>query len=244
VVEERRLVERHLAFQRVLDGPGQLMRQHGQGFAWGLVFLQPGEGCWRWRLVAPDHDRGCRQGPLGMAMTALWACGAHAVPGGCLGTCAQTAVGDHRLYRGKPAAIMALVAHHEAEDRAAAGRGLPEIPGGGSRVLGGFEAGEFDIAQELSVRGEERELDGAPRVPSRISHARGDPITVGLLGDRFAERRPMLLAVGSVDGGQALGAFACPMPPAPEPGAGRAPGGGLDRGLREPPTAQPQGHGL
>jgi hypothetical protein len=53
-LEARLLIERHLAFQHVIDGTGQLMSQHGQGFALVMFSLQPGEVFLRWRMVAQE----------------------------------------------------------------------------------------------------------------------------------------------------------------------------------------------
>ena len=100
------------------------MSQHGQGFAFVMFFLQPGEVLLRWRMVAQEQDSGFRKGPFEMAITDLCACGAQAFPGGFLGTFDQTAVGDKILYRGKPVDIMDFVEQHEAEDLADAGYGL------------------------------------------------------------------------------------------------------------------------
>jgi len=109
-------------------------------------------------------------------------------------------------------------------------------------VFGGLAEGEFDIAKQLIVIGEEREIDFETLVHSRISTALGDPITVGFIGHLFADRRQMILAVGMLDVCQELGPLACQRHPAPEPVAGRPQGGRIDRGRREPPTAQQHGH--
>ena len=66
-------------------------------------------------------------------------------------------------------------------------------------VFSGFEEGEFDIAKQLIVIGDEREIDVDTLVHSRISQALGDPITVGFRGNLFADRRQILLAVGILD---------------------------------------------
>jgi hypothetical protein len=79
---------------------------------------------------------------------------------------------------------------------------------------------------------------------SQISKALGDPITVGFIGQLFADRRQIILAVGILDVCQELGPFACQMHPAPEQVAGRPHGGRVDIGLREHPPAQQHGNFL
>jgi hypothetical protein len=177
-----------------------------------------------------------------MAITALWACGAQAFPGGFLGTCDQTAEGDKLLYCGQTVNIMDFAEPHEAEELADAGHGLQPIQSVGVMVFTGFEDGEFDIAKQRIVLVDERESDCETLVHSRLSKALGDSITVGLIGNLFADRRQLILAVGVLDVCQELGPLACQMHPAPEPVAGRPPGGRRDIGLRAHPTAPQHGN--
>ena len=100
-------------------------------------------------------------------------------------------------------------------------------------VFGGVEEGEFDIAKPLIVIAAEREIHFDTLVHSRISKAFGDPITVGFVGNLFADRRQIILAVGLLDVCQALGPCACQLHPAPEQVAGRPHGSRIDIGLRE-----------
>ena len=52
---------------------------------------------------------------------------------------------------------MAVVEPHEAAQRAAAGHGVPQIPGGGVRALGGVDDGAFAVATPRSGVSEARE---------------------------------------------------------------------------------------
>jgi hypothetical protein len=135
---------------------------------------------------------------------------------------------------------MDFIAHHEAEDLADAGHRLQPIQGVGVLVFGGVAEGAFDIAKPLIVIADECESHVDTLVHSRSRQAVGDPITVGFVGDLFADRRQIILAVGLLDVCYERGPFACQMPPAPEPVAGRPPGGRIARGLREHPPAQPR----
>ena len=47
-------IKRRLAFQHVVDRPGQFMRQDGQGFALAVFFLQAGEQFLRGRIIPQE----------------------------------------------------------------------------------------------------------------------------------------------------------------------------------------------
>ena len=173
-----------------------------------------------------------------MGLAELGACGAQAVPGGCLGTCDQPAIGDNSLDRGKPVESMDVIAPPKAAERAEAGHGVQPIQGGRVMVCGGVAHGAFDIATPRIVIADARASHCETLGHSRLSQALGDPIAVGVVGHLVADRRQMILAGGMVDVGQELGPLACPRPPAPEPGAGSPQGGRIARGLREHTTAQ------
>jgi hypothetical protein len=71
MLEEFLPIESHLALEHVIDGTGQLMSQHSQGFACVVFFLQTGEvflGRW---MVAQEQDGGFRKGPLEMGIADL-----------------------------------------------------------------------------------------------------------------------------------------------------------------------------
>jgi hypothetical protein len=108
-------------------------------------------------------------------------------------------------------------------------------------VFGGFEEGEFDIAKQLIVIADECEIHFDTLVHSRISEACGDPITVGFVGNLFADRRQIMLAIGILDVCQELGPFAHPGEAAPEQVAGRPHRRGLDRRLGPQAATQRRG---
>jgi hypothetical protein len=219
-LEERLPLESHLAVEHVIDGPGQLMGQHGQGVAFVMCFLQTGEVWLRWRMVSQKQDRGFRKGPFEVGIAALGARGAQAFAGGFLGPFDQTALGGKILYPGEAVDIMDFVAQHEAEDVADAGHGLQQIQGVGVMMFGGVDEGAFDVAKQLIVVGDAHEIHCDALVHRRIGKALGDPVTVGLVGDLFTDRRQIILAVDILDVCQEFGPFVGQMHPAPEQVAG------------------------
>jgi hypothetical protein len=108
-------------------------------------------------------------------------------------------------------------------------------------VFGSFEEGAFDIAPPLIVIGDERKIHCEALVHRGIGEALGDPVSVGAVGNGFADGREGLLAVGLSDMGQECAAFAGQRHPSTQQVAGRTPLGGIDRGLRKHPAAQPYG---
>jgi len=81
MLEEFLHIESHLALEHVIDGTGQFMSQHNQGFACVVFFLQTGEVflC-RW-MVSQEQDGGFRKGPRAMGLAALATGSASALTG-------------------------------------------------------------------------------------------------------------------------------------------------------------------
>ncbi len=108
-------------------------------------------------------------------------------------------------------------------------------------MLGGFDDGEFNVAQQLIVVGDEREIHFDALLHRRIGKALGDPVSVGFVGDLFADGREVILAVGILNMGQEFTACAGQVHASTQQVAGRAHLGRRDRGLREHPAAQQHG---
>ena len=64
-------IESHVALEHVIDGTGQRMGQHGQGFAFVIFFLQTGEVFLRWWMVSQEQDSGFSKGPFEMGIANL-----------------------------------------------------------------------------------------------------------------------------------------------------------------------------
>ncbi len=67
-------------------------------------------------------------------------------------------------------------------------------------LLGRFDDGEFDVAQQLIIGSDEREIHVDALVHRRIGTALGAPLTVGRVGDLVADGGPVRLARGGVRG--------------------------------------------
>lgn len=193
------------------------------------------------RMIPPAEDSRVGERPLERRMADVGACGARALPSRFLGALAQAAIGGEILHPREAVDLMDFVQPHEAKDLADAGHGVQPIQGMGVMVFGSFEDGEFAIAQQLIVIGDERQIHFDALWHRWIGEALGDPVSVGFVGNVLADGREGIRAVGLVDMGQEFAAFAGQMHTSTQQVAGRTPRGGLDRGLRKHPAAPPDG---
>jgi hypothetical protein len=157
------------------------------------------------------------------------------------GTLDETTGGGKILHPREARDIVHVVEEHEAEDLPDARDRLQQIEGIGVMVLGRFDDGEFDIAQQRIVGGDERKVHFDALVHRRIGKALSDPVAVRFLGDFFPNGRQMILTVGILHVCQEFTAFACQVHAAPEQVTGGAHFSGGDIGLREHTTAQQDG---
>ena len=110
-------------------------------------------------------------------------------------------------------------------------------------VPGGFDDGEFDVAKQRIIVGDERQSNFDTLVDGWIGKALSNPLAVRFVGDLCANGRQVLLAVGMLHVCQEFGPFVRQRHAAPKQVTGGAHVGGRDRGLREH-TAAKQGSNL
>src|SRR5467141_4486789 len=108
----------------------------------------------------------------------------------------ETTVGGKILPPWEALDIMHFVEQHEAEDLADTWDRLQQIQRVGVMVLGGFDDAEFDVAKQSIVVADESEINFNTFLDRRISKTLGDSVTVGFVGDLFA------------NGGQVISPFA------------------------------------
>ena len=65
---KRLRIESHLALEHRVDGTGQPLGQAGSGLAFGMFFLQAGEGLLRGWMVSEEQHGSFRKGPLEMGV--------------------------------------------------------------------------------------------------------------------------------------------------------------------------------
>ena len=204
-------------------------------------FLHACEALLSCRMIPEAEDGRCGERPRERRMAAGGAGGAGVFPGRCLGALDQAARGGAILSPREAVALMDVVEQHAAKALANAGHGLQQIPGMGVMVLGGFAAGECDVAKQGIVIGEERAIHCDALGHRRLGNALGHAVSVGFVGALCADGREVRLAVGIVDRGQAFAALAGQGHASTPQGPGRAPLSRRDLGLREPTAAQQPG---
>jgi hypothetical protein len=64
---------------------------------------------------------------------------------------------------------------------------------------GAFDAGEFQVSEELIVVGNQGQVALEALVHGGVSKALGDPVAVGLLGDLLADLGQVILTVSILD---------------------------------------------
>jgi hypothetical protein len=107
--------------------------------------------------------------------------------------------------------------------------------------LGRCEDSQLHVTEPVVVVPHQRQIACDALLHRGSGTPHGNAVAVGLRGQLFPDRGPVVLTVGLLDLGESLGAFAPEVYPAPEEITGRAPLGGVDRGLREQaPTQEPR----
>jgi hypothetical protein len=167
--------------------------------------------------------------------------GARAFPSRFLGALDQAARGGEILHPREAVDLMDFVEPHEAEDLANAGHRLQQIQGIGGMVPRGFDDGEFDVAPQLILVGDERKLHFDALLHRWIGKALGDAIAVRFVGNVFADGREVIHTGGSVDMGQEFAAFARERHASTQQVAGRAHLDRIDLGLWKHSAAQQYG---
>jgi hypothetical protein len=137
-----------------------------------------------------------------------------------------------------------FVQQHAAAARADARHRTPQRQGVGILALGRFETSECSVATQMSVGGDEREVDRDTLVHRWLDNTVGDAVTIGLGGEVLPDGRQVILAVGRLHGRQQLTPFVRQRHAPPAQIARGSHGGGIDRGLGPHPTAAQDGNCL
>ena len=240
--ETRAPVEGRVSCAQVRDGTRQRMGQDGQRRALALRLRQARQsGLAPW-VIPQAQPRGCSEGPCEGGVADGRARRARALAGGCLGTRDHATRGDERLHPGDALQGVARIAQHQSQELADAGHGWPPVAGGRVMRCGRLHTGARERPELLLVGVKPREVDCETLVHRGSGTPLRDPSPMALIGKRLADRGPVVLAGRLLDVGQQRGALASPGHPAPQQVPGRAPLGGIDRGLWEPAAAAPHRH--
>lgn len=149
----------------------------------------------------------------------------------CFGTLDEAAIRRAILHPWDAIDLVKFVEQDETEDCANAWHGLSEVQGLGIVLCGRFEHKEFEVAEPLVIRGDQREVDFTSLVDRRVLKPLGDACPIGFVGDFLADFGPGILAVGMLHMRQEFRAFAHQVCTASEHITGRAPLRRRARGL-------------
>lgn len=133
-----------------------------------------------------------------------------------LGALDQTTVGGKRLDPREAVDGVDFVEPYETENLAAAWDGVPQIQGVGIMLCGGFEDGQFHVAEPLVVVVNQGKVDCDPLVHGGLGTPLRDTSAVRLLGELLADFGPVILASGILDVGEQLRPCVHQRPAAPE----------------------------
>ena len=167
---------------------------------------------------------------------------ARALTGRFLGALDHTAVGDDILPPGETLDVMSLIAEHAAQELAAARHGAQPGARVGVVLLGRLEDGPLDVAAQVVVVTHQCQVDFATLVHGGIGKPRGDAVAMGFVGHLLPKLRQVVVTGRLLHGGEECRPCAPAMYAPTEQVAGRAPGGGLDGGRRQPAPAPQHRH--
>jgi hypothetical protein len=225
-------------FQHRRDRTRQLMRQDSQGFALTLLFRQAREPLLARRMIPQAQHGGFGEGPLERGMADRRAGDPVACAGRFLGTRAHAAIRDNVLHAREPLHVMDLVEQDHTQDVPDAGYGAQEVQGSRTVLLGSGHEVSRQIAEALVVGAKQGEVHVDALLHGGIGTPLGHAVTGGLLGNLLPDLGQVVLTVGVLDVGQALGPCAREIQAAPEQIPGGAPLGRIHLGVGAHPATQ------
>jgi hypothetical protein len=210
------------AFQQVIDRPGELVGQDGQGLALPVFFLSVGQRLLARRIGAEAQERRFGEGPLERRMADLRAGGPRALPGRCLGALDHAAIGHTILDPWEASAVRLFIEEHESEELANARARLEQVQCVRLMLLGRCDHGPLQVPQPLVLRVEQGEVHLTAVWARRSGKPLGAPSAVRLVRDLWPALGHVGLPVGLLDMRQEFRTFAPQVWTAAPPSTGRA----------------------
>jgi hypothetical protein len=200
----------------VIDGTRQCMSSNSEGLARTVFVLESDEAFRPSGMISQAEDGRFRRGPLELGMAHFGAGAARALAVRCLGARDQTTGGGTRLDPREAAEVVDFVEQYETENRADAWYGLPQRQGVLVMLGGGFEDGQFHVAEQFCVVVSQGMVDCDTLRHGGLGTPLSDTIAVRLLGDLLAACGQVRLASGMLDVGYPLRPCAHQMQAVPE----------------------------
>jgi hypothetical protein len=118
-----------------------------------------------------------------------------------LGALDQTTIGGKLLDPREAVDVVDFVEQYETENLADAWYGLQQIQGVGVMLFGGFEDGQFHVAEQLVVVVNQGKVDFDTLLHGGLGKPLSDTIAVRFIGDLLADFGQVILASGILDVG-------------------------------------------
>lgn len=236
-MEKRAHVEGRFPCAHVRDGTSQLLGQDGQRLALAVLLLQARQVFLPRRMIPEEQHCGFGEGPFELGVADLRPRGPLTLPRRCFRALDQAARGDELLDSWETVAVMNLVEQYQTQELANTWYRAQPIEGVGLVLVGGVDNVELQVAEQVVVVIDQREVDCDALLHGRIGKAFGYALPVGLVGELFADLGQVVLAVGLLAVGSPRCARAPQVHSAPEQVPGRPHRRGIDIGWREHPAA-------
>jgi hypothetical protein len=154
------------------------------------------------RIVPETPDSGLREGPRERGSANLRTGGPGAFARGLLGTLHEATRGDAVVDAGEAGAVMPLVEQHQTQNFADAGDRLEPVEALRIRLLRCREDRSLAGMEESIRVGKQSTVAFDTFVHGGIREPLGPPLTVGFIGNLFADLRQVIRAVGLLDMGE------------------------------------------
>ena len=239
--QELLLVEHFVLLPDVVDCTSDLVSEHCQGLAFAVFTLEPCVVLLA-LFIFSQESHGClAEGPLQVHVADLSATRATDLAGRLPGTLDQPRIGGQFLRPLEAVDVVDLIEHHQREDLADPRHGAEPIQRVVIVILGGAQDEVLELPEHLVVVGQQPEIDLNGLLDTGVSEALYHTAPVARVGELLLELGQVVLAVGVLDVGQELGAFASEVQTAPQEIPGGPHLGRVDVGLGDHATAQQGG---
>jgi hypothetical protein len=206
-----------------------------------MFFREASKGLLARRMVAQEPHGRLGEGSFEGGIPNLLPRGAIALAGGFFGACDEPAIRDARLHAWEAGDILDCIAQHEGQDLADPRDRAPAVKGLCIMRRRRLDQRPLQGGQPVVVRVDQREVDRKALLDGKFGKPFSHAGPVRLVGQLFAEIRPVIRDSGILNMGEPLRPLAHERHPAPEQIPCGSPLGGIDIGLGEHPAGQEDG---
>jgi len=215
-------------FEHVIDGSAQLMSENRECLGLAVFGCKLFHVSLSRRVPSQKEYRGFREGPLEVDIADLFTGSSVSFPCRLFGALDQPSIGDEVLNCREAVDVMDLVENDQGQDLSNPGHRAQAMKSVDVMNLGRLGDVELNLGEQPVVVIDQREVHLHGLTHARFVKAFGHSFAVGLIGDLLADLREVILAVGILDVGEKLGAFAHQVHTATKQVAGGSHQSGID----------------